>query len=69
MEWREASYTAELALLLPVILFVLFMPLHMGYELYGQTQNASKPCWDKAFCAEEKVRKLKFAENISEELK
>lgn len=66
---QEASYTVELSLLLPVILLALFLPVHLGYELYGQARTASVSCWDEAFCAEGTVRKIKFAENIMEELK
>lgn len=56
MKKQEASYTAEAALLLPVILLALFLPVHLGYELYGQAKEASKTCWDEAFRAEPAVR-------------
>lgn len=69
MKKREASYTVELALLLPVILFSLFMPVHMGYEMYEQTKKASVLSWDEKFRAEEEVLKIKFAKEILEEWK
>lgn len=68
MKKKEASYTVELSLLMPVILFVLFAPLYLGYEMYAQTKEVSVCGWDETFCAEEKVRKIKFAETILEEL-
>ena len=68
MKKQEASYTVEMSLLLPLLLIVLFTPVHMGYEMYRQTKEASVRAWDETFCAEEKVRKIKFAENIWEEL-
>lgn len=61
MRKQEASYTVEMSLLLPIILLALFLPVHLGYELYGQTREASELCWDEAFCAEETVRLIKFA--------
>lgn len=61
MKKQEASYTAELSLILPVILLALYLPAHLGYELYGQAQKASEFCWDEEFCPEEIARKIKFA--------
>ena len=61
MKKQEASYTVELSLLLPVILLALFLPVHLGYQLYGQAREASEICWDEEFCAEETVRGIKFA--------
>lgn len=66
---QEASFTVELAILLPVVMFVLFAPLHMGYRMYEQTKEKSVSAWDSAFCAEEKVRKIRFVENVWEGLK
>lgn len=63
----EASYTVELALLLPVVLFVLFAPVYLGYHMYGQTKECSVSGWEQDFCAEEKVRNLKLAEHIWKE--
>ena len=66
---QEASYTVELSLLVPVLLFTLFSPVYLGYEMYGQTREASVLGWDEKFCAEDQVRKIKFTENILEEWK
>ena len=65
----EASYTVELSLLLPVVLFVLFAPVYTGYALYSQTEQVSVSGWDNTFCAEKKVRNTKLAGDILEELK
>lgn len=65
----EASYTVELSLLLPVVLFVLFAPIYMGYEFYSRTEQVSVSGWDTSFCAEKKVRNIKLAGDILEELK
>lgn len=67
MRQLEASYTVELALILPVIIFVLLTPVYMAYELYQQTKNASVLGWEATFDAEENVRKIKFLEDIWEE--
>lgn len=61
MRKLEASYTAELSLLLPVLLLALFLPVYLGYELYGQAQKASEFCWDEEFRAEEIVYGIQFA--------
>ncbi len=65
----QASYTAEMTLLLPVLLLALFLPVFMGYQMYGQTKRASACGWDETFCAEDRVRKIKFAGSVLEELK
>lgn len=69
MKRQEASYTVELSLLLPVVVLVLFAPVHMGFALYGQTKEASACGWDAAFCAEERVRSLKWMEKRTEGLR
>lgn len=66
MKRQEASYTVELSLLLPVVMFVLFAPLHMGCQLYEQVKQESVNGWDVSFCAEEKVRTIKYAKEIWE---
>lgn len=69
MKKLEASYTVEIALLLPVIWFVLITPVSMGYKMYKQTMEASVGGWETAFCAEKRVRMMNSAENILEEVK
>ncbi len=69
MKKTEASYTVELALLLPVILYVLVVPVYMGYEMYEQTKAVSVLAWDEKICAEEQVLKIKFAKEVLEELR
>lgn len=64
MSKQEASYTAELSLLLPVILLALFLPVYLGLELYEQAQKASAYCWDEGFRAEETVYVIQFAEGV-----
>ncbi len=61
MKKAEASYTVELALLLPAVLLALLLPVYMGYELYRETVQVSVCGYDTAFCAEEKVRAVRFA--------
>lgn len=67
MKKSEASYTVELAMLLPVILFALFMPVAMGYKMYERTKEASACVWDQKARAEKAVLKMKFAKEILEE--
>lgn len=69
MKRQEASYTVELALLLPVILYVLLSPVYTGYDLYKQTKQASVSGWDQKFCADEQVRGIIFLGTILEERK
>lgn len=69
MKKEEASYTVELALLLPLFLFVLLAPVYMGYEMYEQTKNASVCGWKEDMRAEETVLKIKFAKEALEEWK
>ena len=69
MKKQEASYTVELSLLLPVLLFVLFTPLYMGYQMYEKTARASVCGWDKDFHAVGRVREINFAGKFLEELK
>ena len=69
MKKREGSYTVELALLLPVLLFSLFAPVYMGYEMYIQTKEASVCVWKEQERAEERVLKIKFAKEVLEEWK
>lgn len=69
MKKAEASYTVELALLLPAVLLALLLPVYMGYELYRETVQAAVCGYDTVFCAEEKVRAVRFARNMSEEWK
>ena len=69
MKWnvakkQEASYTVELALLLPVFLLALFLPVHMGYRLYEQTRVVSVSGWDASLDAEKRVRQLVWAEEL-----
>ena len=54
---------------LPAVLLALLLPVYMGYELYRETVQASVCGYDTAFCAEEKVRAVRFARNMSEEWK
>ena len=65
----EASYTAELSLLLPVLLFVLFAPIFMGYKLYSRTEQLSVCGWEESFCAEKNVRNIKNVGAALEEWK
>lgn len=69
MKKREGSYTVELALLLPVLLFALFAPVSMGYKMYTQTKEASVSVWEEEVRAEERVLKIKFAKEVLEEWK
>ena len=69
MKKEDASYTVELCLLLPFLLFALYTPIHMGYEMYSRTKIASACGWQESFCAEEKVRNIKFAGKILEGIK
>lgn len=67
MRRLEASYTVELALLLPVVIFVLLTPIYMGYDMCAQTRKASISGWEEDFFAEKRVRKVKFIEDFWED--
>lgn len=69
MKKIEASYTVELSLLMPVILLTMFLPIYKGYELCKEVKENSVYVWEDAFCPEEKIRKIKIAENLLEEIK
>lgn len=69
MKKSAASYTVELALLLPVILGSLFLPIYMSYGMYQQTKEVSVCAWDDKIRAEKTVLKIKFAKEILEEWK
>lgn len=68
MEKWEASYTVELALLLPILIFALFAPIYAGYDLYGQAKKCVVSGWDEDFCPTETVRKLSAAKDVWEVL-
>lgn len=68
MEKWEASYTVELALLLPIFLFALFAPIYAGYDLYGQARENVVCGWDESFCASQTVRKIILAKDVWEVL-
>ena len=67
MKRRRASYTAELAFLMPILLFTLFAPVYLGYEMYTRTKEASKSGWEEEFDAQEGVRKIKCKEAVIKE--
>lgn len=54
-------------MLLPVLLFVLFAPVYLGYEMYGRAKAGFVSGWDEEFCAEEKVRTIRLAGDILED--
>lgn len=64
---QEASYTVEIALLLPVVLFVLFAPVYLGYEMYKTAEETFVCSWEEEFCAEDKVRNIKIAQDAWED--
>ena len=63
----KAYYTVELALLMPALLFVLYMPVYLGFELYTVTKQVSASGWEASFDAVGYVRAIKFVEDIWEE--
>lgn len=69
MKRYEASYTVELALLLPVLILTLTLPIYMGYEMYQTAREKSVSGWEEDFCAETQVRRVRFTEDIWEGLK
>lgn len=69
MKQWEASYTVELSLLLPVILLTMLLPIYTGCHLYEEGKKTSVCSWDETFCAEDKIRVIKFAGEVWEELK
>lgn len=55
----EGSYTVEIALLMPVILLTLLLPIYMAYDMFAEVQASSEYYWDEEFCAEEIVRGMR----------
>lgn len=45
----KASYTMELILLLPVIFMVMFCPIKMAYDLYGEIKQSDISGWEETF--------------------
>ena len=43
----KASYTIELILLLPVIFMVMFCPIKMDYDLYGEIKHSNQSGWEE----------------------
>lgn len=64
MKRFEASYTVELALLLPIVILVLMMPIYTGFRLYEETENTSVCGWNKDYVPEEQLRKILFVTKI-----
>lgn len=56
----EGSYTVEMALLLPVILLALLLPVYTAYDMYDEVKADSAYDWDEEFCAEENIRKMRI---------
>lgn len=69
MKQWEASYTVELSLLLPVVFLTMLLPIYTGYQLYEEGKKTSVCSWDESFCAEDKIRDIKLAGEVWEELK
>lgn len=63
----EASYTVEIALLMPLILLAVFLPIYAGYNLYGEVKKASVYVQEKSSCAEDVIRGMKTAKEFWEE--
>lgn len=55
----EGSYTAEMALLLPVILLALLLPVYTAYDMYAEVKASSAYYWDEEFCAEDRIRGMR----------
>lgn len=62
MERWEGSYTVEMALLLPVIILTMLLPIYLAYDLYAEGCETVVYSWDTEFCAEQKIRDMKFVE-------
>lgn len=60
----NAGYTLELALLMPIVLLTIFLPLHNAIELYGEVKTASEYQWDNTQDAVLELRKYKWANNM-----
>ncbi len=63
----EASYTVEIALLMPLILLAILLPVYAGYALYEEVKNTSVYVQEKKSCAEDKIRGMKAAGELWEE--
>lgn len=55
----KAVYTVELALLMPVILLTVFLPLHQGLELHHVVKEASIYKWEEEIQPVKQLRKYK----------
>ncbi len=69
MKKMDASYTVEITLLLPLLILAMFLPIYKAYDFYGEVKKDSAYVWQKDLKPEEKIRKMKFAKEIWEDLK
>ena len=65
----EASYTMEMALLMPLLLLAVLLPIYSGYGLYEEVKGTSVYVGEKKSCAEDSLRALKMAGELWEEYK
>lgn len=63
---KEASYTVELALLMPVIFLAVLLPVYTGFFLYEKTKVVS--AYEKEVGSmEEKIRNIRLKKELWEE--
>jgi len=69
MKRLEASYTIEMTLLLPLIFLAMFLPVYMAYDFYEEVREDSAYVWQTELKPEEKIRKMKFAKDVWEDIR
>lgn len=65
----EASYTVELTLLLPLIILAMFLPVYKAYDFFDEVKQDCAYVWQKDLEPEKKIRKIKFAKELWEDIK
>lgn len=50
--------TVEMALLLPVIVLAILLPLYGGCRFYGACREAFKVTWDETYRPDQKIRMM-----------
>ena len=63
---REASYTVELALLMPILFLAVLLPIYTGFRLYEKTQEVSVYV-EREYHPEEGIRMRQIKKELQED--
>ena len=57
--------TVEMALLLPVIILAILLPLYGGCQFYEECREEFKVTWDAAYRPDQKIRLMQTATAVT----